>query len=92
MDSGSEKRCLLCGQMVPPNAVKCSACGKGRFETEKRHPAPRPARVPAPGGAGTGVPPRAAGPKRAEPAAPTPAPAPAAGLLSRLFGRLTKKP
>jgi hypothetical protein len=93
MDSGPEKRCLLCGQMVPPNAVKCSACGKGRFETEKRHTEPRPARAGARSGANPGAAsrPAAAAPSRPEAAAKAPSPSPRGGFLARLLGRLSGK-
>ncbi len=91
MDSGPVKRCLLCGQTVPPNAVKCSACGKGRFETEKRHPEPRPQRTAGRGGASPSAPPRPAAPGPAEPATKAPGQPPSAGLLSRLLSRLSGK-
>jgi hypothetical protein len=77
--------------MVPPNAVKCTACGKGRFETVKRHAEDRPKP-----GTGSSRPVAAAdATARAVPAsggriaAPNPPPAPRSGFLSRLLSRLT---
>jgi hypothetical protein len=91
MDSAPEKRCLLCGQMVPPNAVKCSSCGKGRFETEKRHTEPRPARGGVRGAARPGAPVQPAASGRPEAAAKGPPQPPGGGFLSRLLARLSGK-
>jgi hypothetical protein len=94
MDSGPQKRCLLCGQDVAQNAVKCSSCGKGRFETEKRHAVPRPASAGprAAAAPGVGAPSRQGGPRRPEPAATAaPAAPPASGFLARLLARFTGK-
>jgi hypothetical protein len=86
MDSGSEKRCLLCGQSVPPHAVKCPACGKGRFETTKRHADER--RAPARATAGPARSGRSAAPSATGPAGPAATAPGAKGVLARLLARL----
>gem|GEM_PF-3211418 len=81
MDPLPTKRCLLCGQAVPANAVKCAACGKGRFEVEKRHAAERERRGSLPRAG------QASGRDPGPPPAGTPAreeAAPDRGVLSRL--------
>jgi hypothetical protein len=85
------KRCLLCGAMVPPNAVKCTACGKGRFETVKRHAEDRPKPGTGASRPSTAAPPagRAVPGGSSRTAAPNPPSAPRRGLLPRLFSRLT---
>ena len=85
------KRCLLCDAMVPPNAVKCTACGKGRFETVKRHAEDRPRPAAAAPLPRAGTPPAAGpAPHSASPTAPARAPAAPRGTwLSRLLSRLT---